>query len=410
MPGGVNSPVRSFLSVCGKPLFIKKGKGSRIYDEDGNTYIDYVMSWGALVLGHAHPKVVSAVKNGVALGTSFGAPTRGETELALLIKQAFPSIKKVRLVSSGTEAAMSAIRLSRGVTGRSKIVKFEGCYHGHSDGLLVKAGSGSATYAVPDSAGVPESVARDTIVCRYNDAGSFERVIKRDYKDIACVIVEPVGANMGVVPPERDFLEKLRSVTRRYGIILIFDEVITGFRFAFGGAQKLFGVKPDITCLGKIIGGGLPIGAYGGETDIMDHVSPLGPVYQAGTLSGNPLSVQSGIATLKVLSKCDYKALNENTEYLCESIERLCRKRFLDVTINRAGSLFTLFFTKQKVRDFTSAGTSDLSSYGKLFGALLEAGIYMPPSQFEANFVSFSHSQRDIEATIGAFSKAASRI
>jgi glutamate-1-semialdehyde 2,1-aminomutase len=407
MPGGVNSPVRAFSSVGGKPLFIKKGKGSRIYDEDGNCFVDYVMSWGALIVGHARPEVIEAIKKSASLGTSFGAPTRGETELASLITKAFPSIEKLRLVSSGTEAAMSAVRVCRGATGRSKVIKFAGCYHGHSDGLLVKAGSGAATHCVPDSQGVPLSIAGDTIVCPYNDAAYVERVIRKDHRNIACVIVEPVGANMGVVPAEHGFLEKLRRITSRYSVMLIFDEVITGFRFNFGGAQKLFGIEPDITCLGKIIGGGLPMGAYGGKQELMEQVSPAGPVYQAGTLSGNPLSVQAGIATLKILSKSDYNLLNEKANHLCSGIEKMCRRRRrMNVTVNRAGSLFTVFFSKNKVRDFTSALASELPAYSRFFSRMLEKGFYMPPSQFEANFMSFSHSEKDVESTIDAFDKA----
>ncbi|MBF0618537.1 MAG: glutamate-1-semialdehyde 2,1-aminomutase [Candidatus Omnitrophica bacterium] len=401
-PGGVNSPVRAFGSVGGSPLFIKKGAGSKIYDVDGNVYIDLVMSWGALMLGHAAPEVVRAVEDAVKLGSSFGAPTCAETELAKMIRDAVPSIQKMRFVSSGTEATMSAIRLSRGFTGRDKIIKFDGCYHGHGDSLLVKAGSGAATQGIPGSKGVSASLSRDTIVCPYNDIAYFRKVVAKQGKDIACVIVEPVAANMGVVLPGIGFLEEIRALTKKHGIVLVFDEVITGFRIHFGGVQTILNVKPDLTCLGKIIGGGLPIGAYGGRKDIMDHVAPLGGVYQAGTLSGNPVAVAAGIANLKALKKKDYAALNDKTAILCDGLEAAFIKAGVPVTVNRAGSLFTVFFTKGPVDDFKDAKTSDTKRYAKYFWSMLDQRINIAPSQFEAQFLSFSHTDKDIQAILNA--------
>ena len=406
-PGGVNSPVRAFGSVGGTPLFIKKGLGSGIMDEDGNRYLDYVMSWGALILGHAAPEVVKAVEAAVKNGSSFGAPTKAETELAKLISQAIPSIQKMRFVSSGTEATMSAIRVSRGFTGRNKIIKFDGCYHGHCDSLLVKAGSGAATQGIPGSAGVTDSLSRDTIVCPYNDTEYFRKTVLKYQKEIACVIVEPVAANMGVVKPFEDFLGEVRCLTAKHGIVLIFDEVISGFRFHFGGVQSLQKINPDLTCLGKIIGGGLPIGAYGGRKDIMDRVEPLGDVYQAGTLSGNPLAVAAGCAALGALKKKNYLALNELTATLCLGLEEQFRSRKVPVSINRAGSLFTVFFTDKPVSDFKTAQHSDTKKYARYFWSMLRQGINLPPSQFEAQFLSFSHTPKDIEATVKAAGRPA---
>ncbi len=403
--GGVNSPVRAFKAVGGNPLFIKKAKGSKIYDANGNGFIDYVMSWGAIILGHSKPEVLKAVKKAADSGMSFGAPTENETKLAKLIISAIPSIEKIRLVNSGTEATMSAIRLSRGYTGKHKVIKFEGCYHGHSDSLLVKAGSGAATFGVPDSAGVPESLSRDTIVCPYNDIDTVSRIIKTKHKEIGCCIVEPVAANMGVVLPKIGFLADLRQLTARYKIVLIFDEVICGFRFTFGGVQNLYGINPDLTCLGKIIGGGMPLAAYGGRKEIMDKLSPLGGVYQAGTLSGNPVAVSAGIATLEVLSKMDYVKLNNMTTGLCEDLQVLLKRNNLQFTINRGGSIFTLFFTKEKVSDLRSAKLSDTKKFRHYFWSMLKNGINLAPSQFEANFVSFAHSEQDMKTTVKAFEK-----
>ncbi len=401
-PGGVNSPVRAFGSVGGSPLFINKGKGARIYDEDGNSYIDLVMSWGALLLGHAPVEVTRAVAKAASLGASFGAPTGAETELAGIIARAVPSMQKMRFVSSGTEATMSAIRLSRGFTGRDKVIKFDGCYHGHADSLLVKAGSGAATQGIPGSAGVSAAISRDTIVCPYNDIEFFRNVIAQQGSKIACVVIEPVAANMGVVLPREGFLSEVRRLTAKNGIVLIFDEVITGFRLRFGGAQDLFKIKPDLTCLGKIIGGGLPIGAYGGRKDIMDHVAPLGTVYQAGTLSGNPVAVAAGIANLKALSQKDYAALDKKADTICRDLQDVFKRKRTDVVINRCGSLFTVFFTSSPVNDFTTAKEADSKRYAGYFWAMLGRGVYLPPSQFEAQFLSFSHTDRDVAAVVAA--------
>ncbi|MFA6384713.1 MAG: glutamate-1-semialdehyde 2,1-aminomutase [Candidatus Omnitrophota bacterium] len=403
MVGGVNSPVRAFNAVGGQPVFIKKGFGSHIIDADGNRYVDYCLSWGALMLGHAYPAVVEAVRKAAGNGMSFGAPTENETLFAGALSRAVPSMEKVRLVNSGTEAAMSAIRLARGFTGKDKIVKFEGCYHGHSDSLLVKAGSGAATFGVPDSLGVARGVSRDTIVCAYNDIDAFARIIRSKHKEIAAVIVEPVAANMGVVQPDPGFLLGLRELTSKYGIILIFDEVICGFRFTFGGVQSLFGITPDLTCLGKIIGGGMPIAAYGGRKDIMDHLSPLGGVYQAGTLSGNPVAVAAGLAVLKALKSKNYIALNAMAIEQCRVMEDVAKRNRLACVINRAGSMFTVFFAGGKVSDYRSAKSSDTRAYARYFRFMLERGIYTAPSQFEANFLSLAHSDSDFRKFIGAF-------
>lgn len=403
--GGVNSPVRAYKAVGKNPIFIKKGKGSRIYDVDNNSYLDLVMSWGALILGHAHPAVIKAINTAARGGSSFGAPTTAETELARIINNAIPSIEKLRLVNSGTEAVMSAIRLARGFTDKDKIIKFEGCYHGHCDSLLVKAGSGGATFGRPDSLGVPQDLSRQTIVLPYNDIDAVSAVIKREHKNIACVIVEPVAANMGVVLPRIGFLVGLRELTRKYNIVLIFDEVICGFRFTFGGAQNLFGINPDLTALGKIIGGGLPLAAYGGRAEIMEKLSPLGGVYQAGTLAGNPLAVAAGIATLKELAAKDYARLNEAVALMCREMEDVIKMKGAQASINRAGSIFTVFFTAGKVENYSGAKKCDTKRFARFFWGMLGKAINLPPSQFEGNFVSFAHQRRDLEYILEAFTQ-----
>ena len=403
IPGGVNSPVRSFKSVGGVPPFIERGDGSKIYDIDGKEYIDYVSSWGPLILGHAHPEVISAIKEVSEKGTSFGAPTALEVEMAELICEAVPSIDLVRFVNSGTEATMSAIRLARGFTKRDKIIKFDGCYHGHGDNLLIQAGSGVATLGVPDSAGVPEDFIKNTISIPYNNIGILKDVLRKQGKEIACIIVEPIAGNMGVIPPENGFLEELRKLTEDYGIVLIFDEVITGFRVSFGGAQKLYGVMPDLTCLGKIVGGGLPVGAYGGKKEIMKEIAPLGPVYQAGTLSGNPLAITAGLTTLKILSRKDiYDKLEKNAKILCEGMKENAKKTGVPAYFTRIGSMFCMFFTGEKVIDYESAKKSDTERFKKYFHSMLEQGINIAPSQFEAGFISTAHSVLDIEKTLSA--------
>ena len=407
IPGGVNSPVRSFRAVGGRPPFIQRGLGSHVWDVDGNEYIDYVGSWGPLVLGHAHPAVVEAIQEAAARGTSFGAPTEGEVELARLINQVVPSMEVLRLVSSGTEAAMSAIRMARAYTGRDKIIKFAGCYHGHADGLLVKAGSGAATHGIPTSAGVPHSYAAETLVGDYNEIPSVERLFEAHAGDIAGVIVEPVAGNMGVVPPAPGFLEGLRRMTRQHGALLIFDEVITGFRVGYGGAQVLYGVTPDITCLGKIIGGGLPVGAYGGRRDVMEVVAPLGPMYQAGTLSGNPIAVAAGIACLKALQQPDvYQRLETLATRLADGLREAAQRRGIPVTVNRVGSMLTAFLCPEPITTFAEVEKADTAGYGRLFHALLARGVYVAPSQYEAAFVSLAHSEEDIEATLEAATAA----
>ncbi len=407
IPGGVNSPVRAFRSVGGEPLFIKRAKGSKIVDADGKTYIDYVLSWGPMILGHAHPAVTAALKKAIANGTSFGAPTELEITLAKLVKKALPSIEMVRMVSSGTEATMSAIRVARGFTRRDKIVKFEGGYHGHDNSLLVKAGSGVATFGLPDSPGVPADLAKLTITIPYNDLDAFSDIASREGDQIACIIVEPVAGNMGCVPPEPGFLEGLRQVCDQYGIILIFDEVMTGFRVAFGGAQQLYRIKPDLTCLGKVIGGGLPVGAFGGRREIMENVAPMGPIYQAGTLSGNPLAMTAGIETLKLLSRPGvYKSLEASSASLQQGLSEAAKEAGVPTTFNRVGSMFTGFFTDQKVKDFASAKTSDTARFGKFFLSMLKNGVSLAPSQFEAAFVSLAHSSADINRTIEAARKS----
>jgi glutamate-1-semialdehyde 2,1-aminomutase len=407
LPGGVDSPVRAFKAVGGTPLFIKQGRGSRIYDEDGNEFIDYVGSWGPLVLGHAHPRVVKAVKRVVERGSSFGAPTELETVLAKLISDAVPSIEMVRFVNSGTEAAMSAIRLARAFTGRSKIIKFAGCYHGHSDGLLAKAGSGIATLGIPSSPGVPAAVTADTLVAPYNNVEAVEQCFKKFASDVAAVIVEPVAGNMGVVLPRSGFLEGLRSLTNRYGALLIFDEVITGFRVAYGGAQNLYKITPDLTCLGKIIGGGLPVGAYGGSSDIMRLVAPSGEVYQAGTLAGNPLAMTAGTETLSILKgRGVYQKLERKAALLEKGIMEAANKAGVGIQLPRIGSMFTVFFTTGPVTDYETASKADIVLYAKFFHQMLSQGVYFPPSQFEAAFVSTAHSDKDIKSTIFAARKA----
>ncbi len=403
IPGGVNSPVRSCRAVGTHPLFIARGLGSKIFDVDGNIYIDYVGSWGPLILGHAHPEVVEAIKTATELGTSFGIPTALEVELAQMITKLVPSMKMVRMVNSGTEATMSAIRLARGYTGRSKIIKFDGCYHGHADTLLVKAGSGVATLGIPGSAGVPADLVRHTLSLRFNDLDQVAAVMQEQGKDVAAIIIEPVAGNMGVVPPKPGFLEGLRQWCNETGALLIFDEVMTGFRLALGGAQELYGVQPDLTCLGKVIGGGLPVGAYGGRRDIMSRVAPLGEVYQAGTLSGNPLAVTAGLTTLRLLNKPGvYDELEERSNYLFDQMSRLAAKHKVVSTMNRVGSMGCLFFTEQRVVDFDSAQTADTQKFAHMFCAMLERGVYLAPSQFEAAFVSLAHDQQDIDKTLAA--------
>jgi glutamate-1-semialdehyde 2,1-aminomutase len=403
LPGGVNSPVRAFGAVGGQPLVIARGEGPYLYDVDGNRYIDYVCSWGPLILGHAHPVVVEAVQRAAERGTSYGAPTEAEAELAQLVGEAVPSIEMVRFVNSGTEATMSALRLARAYTRRDKVVKFEGCYHGHADGLLVQAGSGVATLGLPDSPGVPASYAQETLVARFNDVAGVEALFERYGGEIAAVIVEPVAANMGVVPPLPGFLASLREITERAGSLLIFDEVITGFRLAYGGAQSLLGVTPDLTCLGKVIGGGLPVGAYGGKRPIMEMVAPLGPVYQAGTLSGNPLAMNAGLATLKAL-RADgfYERLEAAASRLAEGMARAAAKARVPVQTNRVGSMMTFFFADSAVADYESARRSDRERYARFFHGMLERGVYLAPSQFEAAFVSAAHGESEIDATIAA--------
>jgi len=407
IPGGVNSPVRAFKAVGGNPLFIAKGAGARLYDVDGNEYIDYVGSWGPLILGHCHPEVMEALRKVLETGTSYGAPTERETELAELICEAFPSIEKVRLTNSGTESTMAALRLARGFTGRPMILKFEGCYHGHGDSLLVKAGSGVVTLGLPDSPGVPADLAKLTLTCPFNNLESVEAIFAEHGKNLAAVILEPVVGNMGCVPPKPGFLEGLRKVSTAHGSLLIFDEVMTGFRVAYGGAQQRYGVKPDLTTLGKVIGGGLPVGAYGGRKEIMDHIAPVGPVYQAGTLSGNPLAVTAGITTLKILKRPGtYEFLEENSHRLSNGLLAAARTEGVAVRGNRVGSMLTLFFTDQSVVDWPTAKSSSTATFAAFFQAMLENGVYLAPSQFEAGFVSTAHTHAEIEETLAAARKA----
>ena len=397
MPGGVNSPVRSFGAVGGVPRFIARGDGARIWDADGNEYIDFVNSWGALLLGHAHPSVIEAVQRALGDGTSFGAPTEAEVELAEMLKAAMPSIEMVRLVSSGTEATMSAVRAARAYTGRDKVLKFGGCYHGHADGMLVAAGSGAATHGVPTSAGVPLAYAAETLVAEYNDLAGTEALLDAHANRVAAIIVEPVAANMGVVPPVDGFLQGLRRLADRDGALLVFDEVITGLRVAYGGAQERYGVRPDLTCLGKVIGGGLPIGAYGGRAEIMRMVSPLGPAYQAGTLSGNPVAVTAGIATLRQLAKPGvYEQLESRGAALEERLRAAASASGAPVVVQRVTSMLTPFFMEGPVRDWRTASASDTAAYARFFHAMLERGVYLPPSQYEAAFLSLAHTAEDI--------------
>ncbi len=406
IPGGVNSPVRAFKSVGGEPFFIERGKGSRIFDVDGNEFIDYVCSWGPLILGHAHPEVVRAVRHQAEHGTSFGTPTEMEVEMAQLIVESVPSIEKVRMVNSGTEAVMSAIRLARGFTGREKIIKFEGCYHGHSDSLLVKAGSGILTLGIPGTPGVTEGTARDTILLPYNNLEAVKEVVEEKYEEIAAIILEPVAGNMGVIPPREGFLEGLRRLCNDYGIVLIFDEVITGFRVSLGGAQERYGILPDLTTLGKIIGGGLPVGAFGGKSEIMDYVAPDGRVYQAGTLSGNPLAMVAGLATLKLLQRSSlYETLEERAKRLEEGLKEAAQKEGISLTLNRVGSMMCAFFNEGEVVDYETALNSDTEVYAKFFWLMIEEGVYFAPSQFEAAFISVAHTDEDIAYTIEATSK-----
>ena len=408
IPGGVNSPVRAFRSVGGDPLYIVRGQGSRIWDADGNEYVDYVGSWGPLILGHAAPAVIEAVIAAARSGTSFGASTPAEADLAELVISAFPHMQKIRFVSSGTEATMSAIRLARAYTRRKYIVKFEGCYHGHADALLVKAGSGVATLGIPGSAGVPEEVTQFTFALPFNDIGAVEQVFDKFKHQIACIIVEPVVGNMGCVPPARGYLEALREITSRDKALLIFDEVMTGFRLAFGGAQELYAIEPDLTTMGKIIGGGLPVGAYGGPNEVMDMVAPLGPVYQAGTLSGNPLAMAAGYATVSYLRehKDVYSKLDKLAGEVAAGVAAAAKDAGVTMCHNRVGSMFTWFFTAGPVTDWTSAAKCDTEAFGRFFRAMIENGIYLPPSQFEAAFMGAAHTELDVDRTIAAAKQA----
>ncbi|WP_262173482.1 glutamate-1-semialdehyde 2,1-aminomutase [Saccharococcus sp. Marseille-Q5394] len=403
MPGGVNSPVRAFKSVNMDPIFMESGKGPIIKDIDGNEYIDYVLSWGPLILGHADPDVVEGIKKVAETGTSFGAPTLLENELAQIVIDRVPSIEVVRMVSSGTEATMSALRLARGYTGRNKILKFEGCYHGHGDSLLIKAGSGVATLGLPDSPGVPEGIAKNTITVAYNDMDGVRAAFDQFGDDIAGVIVEPVAGNMGVVPPEPGFLEGLREITEKNGTLLIFDEVMTGFRVDYTCAQGYFGITPDLTCLGKVIGGGLPVGAYGGKREIMENIAPAGTVYQAGTLSGNPMAMTAGIETLKKLTPASYDYFKKLGDQLEAGFREAATKYNIPHTVNRAGSMIGFFFTNEKVTNYDQAKTSDLELFAEYFRLMAEEGIFLPPSQFEGMFLSSSHTEEHIEQTVQAF-------
>lgn len=406
IPGGVNSPVRAFKAVGMNPVYVERGEGSKVYDLDGNEYIDYVASWGPLIAGHAHPQVVEALKQVTEKGTSFGAPTEMETKLAKTVVERVPGVEIVRMVNSGTEATMSALRVARGYTQRNKIVKFVGSYHGHADFLLVKAGSGVATLGLPDSPGVPESTTADTIAVPYNDLESVRLVFDRYGEDIAAVILEPVAGNMGVVPPASGFLEGLREITRAYGSVLIFDEVMTGFRVDYACAQGLFNIKPDLTCFGKVIGGGLPVGAFGGKKEIMEQVAPLGPVYQAGTLSGNPLAMTAGYETLQMMTRERYAELEEKGAYLEEGLRKNAQKYGIPHTINRVGSMVGFFFTEGPVTNFAEASRSDVQRFARYFQLMLAEGIYLPPSQFEGMFISIVHSKEDLDKTIAAHDKA----
>ena len=412
IPGGVNSPVRSFRGVGGTPPFIAAANGSKLVDIDGNNYIDYVQSWGPMIIGHAHPAVTEALREALARGTSYGAPTLLETELARMVQQAVPSMELVRMVNSGTEATMSALRLARAYTKRSKIVKFAGCYHGHHDSLLVKAGSGATTLGIPDSPGVTGSIAGDTITANYNDAAGLEAIFANCGEEIAAVIIEPVPGNMGLILPRDGYLQQVREITAKYGAVLIFDEVMSGFRAAYGGAQAVFAIEPDLTCLGKVIGGGLPVGAYGGKRKIMELIAPAGPVYQAGTLSGNPLAMTAGITTLTVLSNTPgmYDALSAKVSALTSGIRSQAEKFDLELTYHSIGSMFGMFFTSKPVYDYDSAKQSDVGAFNTFFHAMLEQGVYLAPSQFETAFMSAAHSDEDIAATVAASAYAFGKV
>jgi glutamate-1-semialdehyde 2,1-aminomutase len=407
IPGGVSSPVRAFKAVGGEPLFVARAEGPRFWDEDGRAFLDYVGSWGPMIHGHAHPAVLAAIREAALRGTSFGAPCALEVELAERVVRHVGSVEKVRFVSSGTEATMSALRVARGFTGRRKILKFDGCYHGHADSLLVSAGSGVATLGIPGSPGVPEGTVADTLVAPFNDVGAVERVVAAHGPDLAAVIVEPVCGNMGTVAPKTGYLEALREITRRSGTVLIFDEVMTGFRLALGGAQQLYGITPDMTCLGKILGGGLPAAAYGGRADVMATVAPEGPVYQAGTLSGNPLAMAAGAALLDLLARPGtYETLEARCARLEEGLRRTAEDAGAPVTINRVGSMITVFFCAGPVTDYATAKASDTKRFSRFFHAMLERGVYLPPAQFEAAFVSLAHGEAEIDSTVAAAGEA----
>jgi glutamate-1-semialdehyde 2,1-aminomutase len=407
IPGGVSSPVRAFKAVGGSPLFVARAEGARFRDADGRSFIDYVGSWGPLILGHAHPAILEAIREAAARGTSYGAPCALEVELAERVVRHVPSVEKVRFVSSGTEATMSALRVARGFTGRRKILKFDGGYHGHADSLLVSAGSGVATLGIPGSPGVPEGTVADTLVVPFNDVAAVEAAVAAHGRDLAAIIVEPVCGNMGTVAPKPGYLQALREITRKNGTVLVFDEVMTGFRLALGGAQQLYGITPDMTCLGKILGGGLPAAAYGGRDDIMKLVAPEGPVYQAGTLSGNPLAMAAGCTAIDLLTQPGtYEALEATSARLAEGLTRAAREAGLDVTVNRVGSMLTVFFCAGPVVDYASAKTSDTRRFGRFFHAMLERGVYLPPAQFEAAFISLAHGEAEVDATLRAAAEA----
>jgi glutamate-1-semialdehyde 2,1-aminomutase len=407
MPGGVNSPVRAFRAVGMDPVFIERGQGAHLYDIDGNRYIDYVLSWGPLIVGHAHPEVIRALAEHAARGTSFGAPTLLETEMARLVTEIVPSVEVVRMVNSGTEATMSALRLARGYTGRNRIVKFEGCYHGHADSLLIKAGSGVATLGLPDSPGVSPAVAGQTLTVPYNDLAALRLVFEKYGEDIAAVIIEPVAGNMGLVLPAEGYLQAVRNLTREYGALLIFDEVMTGFRVAYGGAQDRFSIDPDLTTLGKVIGGGLPVGAYGGKREIMEMIAPSGPIYQAGTLSGNPLAMIAGYTTLKLLAQDGiYEEMERKAKRLADGFYEMGCERGISVYSHAIGAMFGCFFTGEKVVDYATANTSDRERYAKYFREMLKRGIYLPPSQMEACFLSTAHTDEDIDRTLEGMREA----
>jgi glutamate-1-semialdehyde 2,1-aminomutase len=405
--GGVNSPVRAWKTVGGDPVFISNARGSKIYDVSGKEYIDYVLSWGPMILGHSHPEVISAICNAAQNGTSFGAPTEAETQMAQLICSAIPSIELVRMTSSGTEATMTAIRLARGFTGRNMIAKFDGCYHGHADSLLIKSGSGVATLGIPGSPGIPDEIARLTLSLPYNDIETLQTAVDHYGSQLAAIIVEPVAGNMGVILPNESFLKKLRELTAKNGIVLIFDEVITGFRFIFGGYQNLIGIKPDLTCLGKIIGGGMPVGAIGGKREIMEKLAPIGDIYQAGTLSGNPLAMSAGVATLNILKTKagSFSELSNKTNQICQEMENLFTAKGIAVCVNRVYSMFTIFFQEGPVYDLVSAQKSDMELFARFFHGMLKNGVWLAPSQLEAAFLSFAHSDNDIDFTLNACSK-----